>query len=240
MFADSNTRKSILPLSFLVALIFTVPLAFAGNGETVGYDYETILFGDCQVGNLNPPVAPPAPDIFMGDETYAYHILPAEPCQGNENGFILESISQLLDFNIDQVPADLIVQPALLVADFDSVSGCWVPGAPLYDGPVQTFEIFDSGIFTVQTPTPDAPALLLADHYFLALRYSGNAMAQLVVDNDPQPCIEFINRGAGWEDLFGQKRSGGGKVIVFGDIVFAPASVGQTTTTWDGVKSLYK
>ena len=232
--------KTILQMSSLIALMITVPLALAGNDDDCGYDFEFIPLSDCQVGNLNPPVGPPVPDIFMGDESYAYHIFPAEQCDSNDEGFILESITQLLHFNADQVPALLNVQPSLLEAVFDTGTDCWVPGPSIYDGPIQTFSIEDCGIITIETPTPDAPALFLADHYFLALHYSGNALAQLVVDDDPQPCTEFINRGSGWEDLNGRKRSGGGKVIIFGDIIFAPASVNEISTTWDGIKSLYK
>ncbi len=239
MTSPSNI-KTILLMSWLVTLMFSVPMAFAGNGDDANFDFEAVLFRDCQVGNLNPPVGPPVPDIFMGNETYAYHIIPGEQCSSNFDGFILESITQLLQFNIDQIPASLVVHPSLLMATFDTGSDCWVPGPSLYDGPSQTFNIDDNGIINIQVTTPDAPPLLLAENYFLALRYEGGALAQLVVDDDPQPCTEFINRGDGWEDLFGQKRSGGGKVIVFGDIIFAPASVEVLPTTWDGIKSLYK
>ena len=239
MRADKKT-KTILPLSCFVSLLIFASLAMAGSGENSGNNIETILLGDCRVGNLNPPSGELVPDIFMGDETYAYHIFPSTLCTSNLDGYILESISQLLDFNTDQIPAAFSVQPILLSANFDSGTDCWIPGPPLYEGPTQTFSINEPGIVPVQVFTTDVPAFVMSDHYFLAMRYTGGAQAQLVVDDDPQPCTEFINRGNGWEDLFGQKRSGGGKVIVFGDIIFSPASIGNTTTTWDGIKSLYK
>ncbi len=239
MSADSTSRP-LGSLSLILLILLMATSALAAIGEDNNFDYEIIALGDCQVGNLNLPTNAPAPNIFEGDETYAYHIEPISQCTSMFDGFVLESITQLLHFNDLQLPATLIVQPSLLLADFDVGNNCWVPGPPIYDGPSQTFTFSDIGLTTVQVPTPGAPAVLLNGHYFLAMKYSGNALGQLAVDSDPQPCTEYINRGSGWEDLFGQKRSGGGKVIVFGDIIFAPATVGSTPSTWDGVKSLYK
>jgi len=223
----------------LVTLLLITP-AFVMGADAPGYDFETILFGDCQVGNLNPPVGPPAGGIFMGEEEYAYHIFPADQCNCSEEGFILESITQFLFFEPNQVPANLIVRGVLLKAVFDPSSGCWVPGPVLFEGPPENFIIDDNGPVVIQVPTPGAPVLPLADQYFLVLRYQGGAEAMLVVDDEPMPCTEFINRGSGWEDLFGRDKSGGGKVIVFGDIVCSPLSVPNGNSTWGGIKSLYK
>ena len=238
MIASFISRKNQLPW-LLVAFLVLCPV-FVMASDDPGYDFETVLFGDCQVGNLNPPVAPPVPGIFTGEEEYAYHIFPAEQCDCSEDGFILENITQFLFFDDLQVPANLLVQGALLKADFDPSSGCWVPGPILFEGPQITFTIVDNGPAVIQVPTDGAPALPLADHYFLVMRYLGGAEAMLVVDDLPMPCTEFINRGSGWEDLFGRDKSGGGKVIVFGDIVCSPTSVPNTESTWGGIKSLYK
>jgi hypothetical protein len=232
--------KSLLRVGWLMVFILIAPLTLASSGEDAEYDFETILLGDFLVGNLNPPVAPPVPDIFMGEESYAYYIYPADQTNCTDDGFVLESITQRLFFDDQQVPANLVARGALLKADFDPVSDCWVPGPVLYEGPEETFSIIDNGSVTIQVPTPDAPNLLLADHYFLVLRYQGGGPAYLVVDDEPMPCIEYINRGAGWEDLYQRGKSGGGKVILFGDIVCSPASVPNTPDSWDAIKSLFK
>jgi hypothetical protein len=49
-----------------------------------------------------------------------------------------------------------------------------------------------------------------------------------------------LDRGQGWEDLFGFDKTGGGKSIVFGDIVYATAVVPEETETWGSIKSLYR
>ena len=236
----ASTKIITKHLVWVVAALLVTSPFFALAADAPGYDFETIFFSDCQVGNLNPPVEPPVPGIFMGDEQYAYHIFPADQCDCSEDGFILESITQYLFFDELQVPADLLVQGALLKADFDPSNDCWVPGPLLYEGPQETFTIVDPGSVVIQVPTPNAPALPLADHYYLVMRYLGGAEALLVVDDEPMPCTEFINRGSGWEDLYGQDKSGGGKVIVFGDIVCSPTSVPTDNPTWGGIKSLYK
>lgn len=234
--APSN--KSLAPLIFLVVAVFASSLAFAGSGEPVHY-HPTVL-GDFQVGNLNDPVGPPVPGIFMGEEAYAYHIYPADQCDCSQEGFQLESVSQFLFFDDQQFPLTLEVQGALLKADFDAANDCFVPGPLLHEGPIETVIVQDNGTAVIQANTPDCPGFPLEDHYFLVMRYFGGAEAQLVVDDQPQPCTEYINRGNGWFDLFDRDKSGGGKVIVFGDIVCSPLSIGNTTTSWDGIKSLYK
>ncbi len=237
---NANLGKFTFHLTLLVVvLVVAIPfLALAGN--VPGFNFETILDSDCQVGNLNPPGAPPVPGIFTGNESYAYHIYPADQCDCVEEGFVLEAITQYLYFEDEQIPAAFFVQGSLLKAEFDASIGCWVPGPLLYQGPREVFTIVESGQATIQVLTPGIPAFPLADHYFLVLEYLGCSQALLVVDDEPMPCTEFINRGNGWEDLFNYDKSGGGKIIVFGDIVCSPLAVSTTTSTWDGIKSLYR
>ncbi|MCP4292985.1 MAG: hypothetical protein GY780_14260 [bacterium] len=230
------TRTSTLLWIFICLTMTTTALAAVDSGQNP----NPFILGDCQVGNLNPPVGPPVPDLFFGEEAYAYHVKPIDQCTSTEDGFILESVTQMLHFNTDQIPAVLIVKAALYSAQFDTPSGCWMPGITLYESMEETFTIADNGILNIQVPIASGPAYLLNDHYFLVMSYQGGAMAQLVVDDEPMPCTEFVNRGNGWQDLNGRDKSGGGKVIIFGDIVFSPASVANTQSTWDGIKSLYK
>lgn len=236
----ASSQKNFLFLTCLLAFLLFGTAVLAGQAPDQGFNAEAVFFGDCQVGNLNPPVGPPAPGIFEGDEAYAYHIFPSEQCDCTEDGFILESITQYLFFEDPQIPATFLVQGALLKADFDPSNNCYRPGPLLYESPELAFTIVDNGPVAIQVPTPGAPVEILADHYFLVLRYQGGAQAELVVDDDPQPCTEYVNRGSGWQDLFGRDKSGGGKVIVYGDIVCSPTAVGATRTTWDSIKSLYQ
>ncbi len=233
-------RKSRNRGLWLLSLLLLLTPVWALAGTNPPLEIPVVLSGDYQVGNLNAPGSAPVPGIFMGEEEYAYHILPAEQSDCSEDGFILESITQLLFFEENQVPVTLMVQAALLKADFDPSSDCWVPGPVLYDSPQEIIMITDNGPATIKVLTPGIPVFPLEEHYFLVLRYQGGSEALLVVDDQPMACTEFINRGNGWEDLYGRDKSGGGKVIVFGDIVCAPMAVPTVENNWDRIKSLYK
>lgn len=202
---------------------------------------------ECRIGNLNDPVGPPVPGIFMGHESYAYYVYPPETCSCQEEGFKLESVTQGLFFDDQQIPAVFNVQVLLLRAEFDPGQNCHVPGPVIFEGPEETIVIQDNGPVLLTVPTGGTPPFVFDDHYFIGLRYQGDAPGSLLVDDMPEPCIEYIDRGNGWEDLNGfdgrgasVERAGGGKVIVYGDIICSPMSVGQERRTWDAIKSLFK
>jgi len=235
-----RTCRYFLPLIVLL-LVFSSAAALAETGPYADWDGSTAANGDCQVGNLNDPVGPPAPDIFNGEESYAFHILPAEQCQCAEGGFKIESISMLLYFEEDQIPTTFEVRGSLLAAVFEPASDCWLPGPPLCQSDPLAMTIDTPGVHQVFVPVVDCEAYPLVDNFFLSLTYNGGGPAFLPIDDQPRPCTEYINRGAGWEDMFFfPGKTGGGKHIVFGDIVCSIPTVGADQNSWDAVKALYR
>ena len=58
----------------------------------------TVAWGqtDGQIGNLNDPVPPSVPGILVGDQVFAYLVVPAEQVSCPEGGFILQTVSMLI------------------------------------------------------------------------------------------------------------------------------------------------
>ena len=195
--------------------------------------------GDCLVGNLNDPVGEPVPNIYFGNETYAYLINPADQCACTEEGFVVESISQLVYFGPEQIPFDVTVKAYLLAAVWDNLTGCWVPGPILEESLPQTFQVDIPGTFLFNVPMDMTLGYELDVPYFLALHYAGGGPGMLVVDDQPASCTEFIDTGAGWEDLNTRGRPGGGKIILWGDIVCS-VPVAAEDNTWSTIKALYR
>jgi hypothetical protein len=223
------TMKRARPL----ALVIVIALA-AALGSATAPAQEV----DCTVGNLNEP-AFFAPDIFTGEQAFAYLVLPAERCAFAGGHFSLLNVTQLLHFEPQQLPTTLQVEAAILAAVWDPAAGCWIPGEPLHVSLPLVRPVEAEGIQAV-TVQLDPLILPLEEFYFLSLRYSGGGPAQLVTDDMPEPCIEYIDRGQGWEDLFTFDKTGDGKGIVFGDIVYATQTVPEEARTWGAIKSLYR
>jgi len=229
--------NSVMALTFILVIVVTP--VFAGQ---VADDFEPLVdpSADCIVGNLNGPALPPVENVFMGHEQYAYHIYPAEQCDCSEGGFSVEAIHQLLHFSPEQIPAEFVVRAALMTATQDGTTGCWVPDQALFVSPPINVIVIDNGIFEVMVPTPNSDIYPINAHYFLALYYEGMAEGQLAIDDQPMACTEYVNRGNGWEDLNLFAKSGGGRMIVWGDIVCGMPTVAGERSTFDAIKSLYR
>ncbi len=224
----------------LVLLVFhTGTLALAGP---VADDFEPMVAptADCIVGNTNAPGLPPVDDVFHGREKYAYLIFPEEECNCTEDGFKLEAVHQMLDFTMDQTPSEFVVSAGLMTAIVDGTTGCLIPGDLLFLSPPVNMVVLDDGLFEVNVPTPNSEIYPQNDHYFLVLFYDGLTEGQLVIDNDPRACTEFVERGNGWEDLNLIAKSGGGKMIVWGDVICAPLTVDTERSSLDSIKCLYR
>ncbi len=197
--------------------------------------------GNCTIGNLNNPAGPPAGDIFLGHETYAYHVFPPDQCTCTEGGFIPLTVSQLLYFDSSQVPATFQVEALLLAADYNAATDCFLPGPIICSGTPMQVSVDVPGNLLVTAPVDSCPVQPFNEHYFLALKYTGDAPGFLVIDDQPQACTEYVERGNGWEDMFTfPGKTGGGKSIIFGDIVCGTLSVDTEQGTWGAIKSLYR
>ncbi len=218
------------------AALFSLVVLIAGLGNSSALAQNTFT-----IGNLNDPVGPPAADIFLGHETYAYHVFPPEQCSCSEDGFTPLTVSQLLYFDDSQIPATFQVEALLLAANFDTGSNCFVPGPVICNGPPTQFTITNQGSSQVTAPFAACPVQVFNEHYFLALKYTGDVPGFLLIDDQPQECTEYVERGNGWEDMFTfPAKTGGGKSIIFGDIVCGTLSVDTEVGTWGAIKSLYR
>jgi len=233
-----SSAHSLFGRIILVLAVLAVFVSVAFSAEDFQVPRE--LRNEYRIGNLNQPQGS-VPGIFNGNEAYAYYVYPPSQCECEEEGFKLLSVTQGLHFDEQQIPALLNVRALLIKAELDSSQDYYIPGDVLFEGPLQTFLIEDNGPVLVTVPTGGSEAFPFDDHYFIGLRYEGNAPGSLLIDDEPLPGIEYINTGNGWFDLYGwQKRAGGGKVIVYGDIVCSPLGVPTETRAWDGIKSLYR
>ncbi len=224
---------TLRPRLCLPALCVILALGF-GSGPAMAQS-------DCTIGNLNNPAGPPAEDIFQGHETYAYHVYPPDQCGCTEGGFTPLAVSQLLYFDNTQVPATFQVEAMLLAADYEAATDCFLPGPVICNGPSLQITVTDQGQIRITAPVDGCPLQVFNEHYFLALKYTGDAPGFLVIDDQPQACTEYVERGSGWEDMFTfPAKTGGGKSIIFGDIVCGTLSVDAEQGAWGAIKSLYR
>ncbi len=230
-------------------LLLTCLLFLAGGSALPGQaaDVAPIWDGplpanaDYQVGNLNQPEGPPLEGYFDGHQMIAYFIAPREQCDCPEGGFKLESVNHLLYFADLQEPAVFSVRAGLLAAEYDQSTASWVPGQILCESLPMTVTIQEPGIQQVQVPTAECESMSLEENYFLYLAYEIGVPAGLVVDGLPQSGIEYLDRGNGWEDMFYfPDKSGGGKHIVWGDVLCSEPVVPAEASSFDSIKAMFR
>jgi hypothetical protein len=224
----------------LVLGILLLCAATAGAAETPNVTRLNTALGDCMIGNLNPPVLPSVDGIVTGNEAFAYFVYPLEQCSCSEGGFLLEMIHMMLELLPHQVPAAFQAYGALHEAVYDPTTGCWLPGDMIYAGPPTDFDIQEPGVYEIGLPTPGAVCLQLDNYYFLVVHFLTPLEAGLVEDGLPAPCIAYNDKGAGWVDLDGVKRTAAGKTIIWGDMICCLPPIGSETPTWGAVKTLYR
>ena len=233
--------RNLILLTCLFLLVGGGALLSLAASDLPTWDNHLEANGDCLVGNLNDPQGAPLAGYFDGHQMIAYFISPGSQCSCDEGGFKLESVNHLLYFDDQNVPASLAVRAGLLAAEYDAASGTWVPGHILCESTPVIIPIDQVGLQQVQVPTADCEALPLDDNYFLFLAYEEGVPAALAVDGFPEPGIEYLDRGNGWEDMFYfPDKSGGGKHIVWGDILCSAPVVPADQDSWGSIKAMYR
>jgi hypothetical protein len=230
-------RFALVAAFLTVTIVVTVAAADQDAGIV---NSEESARSDCQIGNLNPPAPDPVLDFFQGQESYAYHVYPPAQCDCPEGGFALESISMILYREVGVLPVNF----SAAVQVFDAVPSrdrtCYVPGELLYQSEPTTISIGQTGFQTITVPAPDSPVFLFDYNYFIGIEFLDAFQIGLAVDDDDQECTAYVFRDQTWIDLFGRDRLGGGKLIIFGDIVCGEDPVATEQTTWGTLKSLYR
>ncbi len=242
-----NLRTSII---MTLCILLVTSLAWADKSATVkrigGYNAQTINLKttrqDCQVGNLNAPTLAIS-DWFVGIDSYKFLFDPAATCDCTI-GFDLQSVHVFMQFGPEDVPAAFAANVDLAEAVWDDASGCWVPGAEVCTSPVSSITIDTEGLYDIGLPIAGDCACaemgffyLLSCHFTTALPTGMEPDA--VADDLPTPCTSWYDFGAGWQDLvvdFGWP----GNIIMNGDVVCCEFPVESETTSWGGVKSLYR
>jgi hypothetical protein len=240
-------RKAILAAVLCCLSVATAP-ALAGDTPALTRVGDVGLFdsagaagakADCVLGNPNPP-AGSVPGFFTGDEQYWYLIYPPEQCSCEE-GFLLESVTMLLEFDASMLPANFEVVAELGDAVWDDNSQCFVPGEPLCVSSPVSFFIDVPGIYELTVPMDQCQCAHMNYHYFIGLNFLSGFSANLVIDEFPEPCVNWNRKlGGGWEDLFNWLIKTGGKVIIWGDVICCPLVIPNEPDTWGNVKSLYR
>ncbi|HOX24865.1 MAG TPA: hypothetical protein PLL30_03755 [Candidatus Krumholzibacteria bacterium] len=192
-----------------------------------------------RIGNLNDPVPPSVPGLLVGNQVFAYLVMPDEQVACPDGGFILQTVAMTLDFTAEQVPATITVNAGLLDAHLED-NGFYVPGGEIGTSPEITVTIDAPGLHVIPVPLQGACGCEPTDApYFLSFRYLGPAVANLAIDDQPAPGIVYLDSGNGYVDMYELGKTSGGKVIIWGDIVCCIA-VGAEPTTWQDVKSLFR
>lgn len=194
-----------------------------------------------QIGNLSDPVPPSLPGFLTGDQSFAYLVFPDEQVSCPEGGCRLESVNMWLDFQEEDLPQVLSLSSGLVDAVWDQEQEAWVPGDRACASQTFEFTITEPGLQVVQCPVEGACGCQpVNEPFFLNLTFLGPATANLVTDGQPQPGIVFWDQGNGWTDMYGLDKTATGKTIIWGDIVCCTYSVGNETSTWSGIKTLYR
>jgi hypothetical protein len=190
----------------------------------------------------NPPNGgqPPIPELFFGEEEWAYLIFPPDQCDCPEEGFQLLRVSMQLAFNEGQLPVIFSALAFLREAIVDPETGCFVPGEAIYFSPPVSFTFDEPGIYDITVPTPDTECEVFNEHYFIGLRYIEPFLADLPIDDLPAECTAYVDRGDGWRDFFDLRKSSSGKPWIWGDIVCCDASIPVENETWTEIKGLYR
>ncbi len=218
-----------------VILILGALFVYASGQESPGGR------SDCQIGNLNPPVPPSVHGLFTGEEGFAYLVYPDSQCTCIEGGFQLESVSMMLEFEPWMLPVTFWVHGGLLEAVFEPADLCWVPGLELCVSAPIEITITTPGEHTITVPMLGVcDCYPMDDYYFLYIEFLDGFDANLLIDDQPLPCIVYNRKvGFDWIDMYWMKTSGG-KGIVFGDIICCEPPIGTEPSTWGAIKSLYR
>lgn len=194
-----------------------------------------------QIGNLNEPVAPSLPGLLTGNQSFAYLVFPEEQTSCSEDGFRMERVNMWLDFDQDVVPQTLVLSCGLVTAEWDPQQQAWVPADPACASNSFEVEITEPGLQVVSCPVEGACGCQLRNQpYFINLSFIGPAVANLVVDGEPEPGIVYWDLGNGYVDMYGVDKTATGKTIIWGDIVCCTTSVGNESSTWGGIKTLFR
>jgi hypothetical protein len=195
---------------------------------------------ECQVGNPVEIGQPPVPELFFGNQEWAYLIYPPDQCDCPEGGFQLDRVNMDLSLNPGQVPVIFSASAFLREAIYNAETGCYVPGEVLYFSPPVTFTFDEPGVYTITVPTPETSCEVFDEHYFIGLRYLEPFLADLAIDEQPAPCTAYVDSGNGWFDFYDLRKSSTGKPIIWGDIVCCDINVPAEDGTWTEIKGLYR
>jgi len=148
----------------------------------------------------------------------------------------------LVQFGFEDVPVTFDAAVGIATATHCSMPICC--DSPLYEycvSDVYTITIDTPGLYDLALPLT-CECAFVNYAYFLTFHFltpfAEGMRPDLITDDVPWECKSYNDYGAGWEDLFGYSMPGG--TVMYADAACCEQPVGGESTTWGGVKSLYR
>jgi len=153
--------------------------------------------GDCVFGNDNLGALMGQYSTFwQGNESYAFFVRPHDTCSCSD-GFNVRAVHMYLHLSPSSSPE---VQAHLV----EAVGGpsCFTPGSIIDSSPPMVASGYPStGYYDVEIPC-DFDCRDMDNYYFLVFEFlDANGPVGIAFDNNAQTCVNYVNRGSGWEDL---------------------------------------
>ena len=248
-------KMTIAVLSVLCLTLMTGP-SFAADrqaivtpvsGDAVSYN-PTITPSNpnpvgCQVGNLNP-IAFAITDWVWGLEKYKYMFY-ADPdqCGLCTDGFTVGSVSLVMQFGPEDVPATFDARVDFEEALWDDALQCNVPGPEICVSSNYTVTIDTAGLYNITLPMDAGCACAHFGYWYgisfeFLTAFTSGMEPDMVTDNIPVGCTSWNDYGAGWLDTidFGFP----GEISLSAEIICCGNPVPVENSRWGDIKAMFR
>ncbi len=198
---------------------------------------------DCLLGNPAAPLGVVA-DWYYGHETYTTPVAPGQDGCCAE-GFVLTSVSFLIDFGVEDVPSTFYVRAGLR-GSVDNGGGCYQPSDELYSSPTYVVTLTKASLYEFEIPIEpvDADCVMDAGPYFAFVEFpewfEDGKNPDAIVDDKTELCTNWYDfYGLGWEDLL-VDYGFTGNLVMWADAVCCQEGVSNEDASWSGVKQYFR
>ena len=196
----TNNGEAGSVLNYSIALSHEVPTAMAPPSgsralrpDNLGKRYP----GECVFGNDNfGNHFATQTSFWSGNESYAFFINPADYTCACDPGFNVRGVHMWLDLSTSSHPT---VRAHL--AEAEGGGSCFTPGAILSTSDPFTVSVGSNGLHDVEIPCDFACQEMNVNYFLIVEFLDANGPVGLPFDNSSQDCVNYVERGGGWEDL---------------------------------------
>ncbi len=196
----TNNGEAGSVLNYSIAISHEVPAAAAArprNLDPIQPVRDKVYPGDCVFGNDNfGSHFATQTSFWSGNEQYAFFIRPSDYACGCDPGFNVRAVHMWLQLNTSSNPT---VRAHL--AEAEGAGACFTPGAILSTSDPLPVSVGTSGLHDVEIPCDFACQEMNVDYFLIVEFLDANGPVGLPFDNSPQDCVNYVERGSGWEDL---------------------------------------